>query len=599
MALQTVKLRIYAGSVLVFTTDFDASLQLGRQSDNNEQKYTQAGTRVVIAAIDETDISRRHMLIENIGGGRVKVTNMSAINDIAYGTADAISPKSERELPLPAVLSIADRVIELGLHSDTGSVNSVFDSLPHSPTPPGQATTAGSTIHDMLSRRSEQETEFLLKGLHAISSVNQQAAVPQEYYDGAVGGMVDVVGLDTAAVLMWRDGNWDVAALKVAGDSASDASRWSPSRTVLNQVRENKRTFWEVPSFSGASAPSLVDVRALIAAPLLDSDGNVIGALYGDRRCAPQDGKAEVSEVEAILVEVLSSGVASGLSRLRYQRAATDARVLFEQFFTPELSAELESNPALLVGKDVEISLLICEIRGFSEFAEKPGARLTLDWINDVMGTLSNCISKSDGTIVDMMGDEIVGMWGAPKQCDQHAQLACTAAIQMFEQLPALNRRWQTALDKPMDLGIGIHTGVARVGNIGSEKKFKYGPLGSTVRVAIQTQRTTRRLGTKILLTDATASQLDDSFPIRYLSRMRDKQTDRSFDMCQLMPTPPADWEELKRRYETAATAFYKGDYPTAISLLGKVLAEHPGDRPSLQLMTRINQKLTPKPWSL
>ena len=597
----TVKLSVYVESSCVFTTEFDSQIEIGRQKSQVEEPYSKVGTRVVVAEIDKSEISRTHITAEVAKNQRIRIQNKSSINAVRYGKSDWIAPDSSQELFLPAVLTIGDRVLEFeSLSGDTDS-NNKLDSFAHSPAAPGKnSPKVDSSIHEMLLGRSESETNFLLKGLHHASSAFRHADSADEFYESACAGVVDFAALDCAAVILWQDNKWNIKCFRSRTGDSEPLGDWNPSYSVLNNVLKNKRTFWQIPSMSSSDAPSLMDVKALVAAPMLDESGQVIGALYGDRRQLTGGTLNKgLTEVEAILVEVMASGMASGIQRMNYQKEAAEARVLFEQFFTPELSRELENSPDLLVGKDVEVSLLFCEIRGFSEFSEQLGTRLTLDWINDVMGTLSSCITASDGTLVDMMGDEIIGMWGAPKECKEHANLACTAAVRMFEELPGLNRRWQKSLDKPMDIGIGIHTGIARVGNIGSQRKFKYGPLGTTVRVAMQAQRSARKFGAKILITSETKDQLSDTFSIRQLGRLIDKQSDSKFHMFEIVPTPPADWDQLKRRYETAVSAYLKKDYPTAISLIGKILAEHPGDRPSLQLMSRINKQITPKPWTL
>lgn len=596
----TVRLNVYVESKLVFSTEFDAKIEIGRQQNADEKAFSQFDQRVVVAGVAESEISRKHVVVEGLQGQKIRIQNASAINSIVYGTADLIAPETTRELDLPAILMLGNRVLEFESVKSPEDGPTIMDSLPHRPTPPGKNDAqTESSIQNILLGRTETETTFLLKGLHRASGVFRSAASEEEFYESASSGIVEVAALETGVVMLWDDSRWKVACFRSQAGDTEPHETWNPSYTVLENVRKSKRTFWQIPR-TGADAPSLFDVKALVAAPLMDEEGNVFGALYGDRR-QRLDGKMNsgLTEVEAILVEVMASGVASGVQRLRYQQEAVQARVLFEQFFTPELSRELEDSPDLLVGKDVEVSLLFCEIRGFSEFSEQLGTRLTLDWVNDVMGTLSSCMSASEGTLVDMMGDEIIGMWGAPKERRDHADLACKAAVQMFEELPGLNRRWQQVLEKPMDIGIGVHSGVARVGNIGSERKFKYGPLGTSVRVAIQAQRSTQEFGAKILITSDTKDRLTESFSIRQLGQLVDKQTDNRFQMFEIMPTPPKDWDELKRRYETAVDAFHKQDYPTAIRLVGKVLADHPGDRPSLQLMSRINEALTPKPWSL
>ena len=86
--------------------------------------------------------------------------------------------------------------------------------------------------------------------------------------------------------------------------------------------------------------------------------------------------------------------------------------------------------------------------------------------------------------LVDYLGDALMAMWGAPEEQPDHPRLACRAALAMLDQVPGLNGRWQAALGEPMGLGIGINTGTAQVGNVGSRHKFKYGALGHTVNLA-------------------------------------------------------------------------------------------------------------------
>jgi len=103
------------------------------------------------------------------------------------------------------------------------------------------------------------------------------------------------------------------------------------------------------------------------------------------------------------------------------------ARVQFEQFFTPSLASELAARPDLLKGRSLEVTLLFCDIRGFSRISERLGPGGTVEWISNVMEVLSDCVLAHQGVLVDYIGDELIAMWGAPKEEPQHAQLACRA----------------------------------------------------------------------------------------------------------------------------------------------------------------------------
>lgn len=591
-AAPSVSVNLYVRMQLVFETELSSELILGRQRQDEPAPFRRVGDRVIIAGLQESAISRDHLRVAYASGGRVIITNLSRINTVVVGTDDRLEPGQQRTVQPPALVTLGDRVIELG-DAETVSDSDSLESLPHQTLPPGSTSGHSSSLQWMDNAgRSNDEMQYMLRGLHATVGLFQLASDANDFLQMAAKAMVDVVGLETAGAVMWKDGDWRVEAVCVRpGSHHVNEAEWMPSHRILHRVRNEHKTFWRVPD--GHNTDSLANVKALVAAPIMDRKAQVVGALYGDRRYG-KTGQLEIqiTEVEAILVEMLSTSVAAGLARLEQEQVAVKARILFEQFFTPELSRQLEKQPNLLLGKDSEVTLLFCDIRGFSEVSEQLGARLTIDWIHDVMETLSKCVVEHQGVLVDTLGDQLSGMWGAPEERTDHAPLACRAAIAMVEQLPALNRRWQGVLEQPMALGIGIHTGIARVGNIGSTRKFKYGPLGSTVRIASRTEQATRDLGTPILITHTTAAQLDDSFATRRLLRLSAGELADPIELHELAAEVPADWVETKRRYTLALEAYEKGDIPTATRLLAKILSNHPSDRVSLQLLSRINGQL-------
>src|SRR5207244_1819701 len=108
-----------------------------------------------------------------------------------------------------------------------------------------------------------------------------------------------------------------------------------------------------------------------------------------------------VGKLEAMLVELLACGVATGLARQQQEEAALRAQVRFEQFFTPELAQQLAQDPDMLQGRQAEVTLLFADVRGFSRFSEKLGPERTVAWMNDVMGELSACVLHEAGVLVD------------------------------------------------------------------------------------------------------------------------------------------------------------------------------------------------------
>ena len=178
-------------------------------------------------------------------------------------------------------------------------------------------------------------------------------------------------------------------------------------------------------------------------------------------------------------------------------------------------------------------------------------------------------------------------MWGAPVEQPGHEILACRAALDMIQQLSVLNDRWQGELGEPMGIGIGINSGIARVGNMGSQRKFKYGPLGNTVNLASRVQGATKYAKSDVLATGATASKLGPEFATRRLCRVRVMNIAHPVDLYELTRKDDERWLGLKRRYESALQAYENEDLLNATRILGNLVADYPDDGPTQLLLSR------------
>jgi adenylate cyclase len=582
----------------LFNREFSTPVELGRQNDAGEELYSAhpSGSgrwRAVIARLDEDTLSRRHALLESIDDNHVRLTNLSGKVPVRLLDGNEIAAGASRELALPITLFVGRKQVRI---EPQFKRESMLRSLPGAR--PAEATMAGSRFPS-LTAASTVELENLLRWLQTTMEVLQSATSSSEFFFKAARAVVDIVGLDSGRVLLLENGAWVPVAVQTAHDVEIKLD-WQPSHNILNQLREEKRTFWQAPDQPEDQElpPSLLGVDIVVAAPILDKDGTVIGALYGECR---DDGVAarksgRVTKLEAMLVELLAGSVATGLARIEQEKAAVEANVRFTQFFTPELCRQLTANPDLLKGRDSEVSLLFCDIRGFSRISERLGPSGTVDWIGDVMGVLSDCVLAHRGVLVDYIGDELLAMWGAPEEQADHAVLACLAALDMLNVLPRLNERWQDKLNEPMSLGIGVNTGVARVGNTGSRHKFKYGPLGNTVNLASRIQGATKFLRCPLLVTEFTKNRLNDTFLTRRLCKVRVVNIEQPVNLYELAASGAAGWLELKTIYEEALLHFEQREFRDAAQRLGGLMSSHPHDGPALILMARAVNLLVEQP---
>jgi adenylate cyclase len=550
------------------------------------------GFRVAIVDPSEASVSRQHVLVQRVSDDRIKITNITTTNFVRVGN-DNVAAGESRELTVPTQFLVGAAEIRIGEEPE-------LQSLAGTSTLPGEAIQMSEKpLAAALLKLPDEQAEPVIEWLDSIVKVLQSAASSSDFYQHATQALVKLVGLDSGRVLMRKGKGWEQKAQEIAPFASEEDSDVAPSSHILGSLLREKRTVWSDPANSAFDMQqSLVGVQAVVAAPIFDRHGEVIGALYGDRHfgtgSAAQTGLPQISRAEAMLVKILAASVAAGLARVEQEQAAKDqeqaavaARALFGQFFTPELSDKLASDPHMLNGRDTEVTLLFCDIRDFSGISQRLDPAVTMDWIGDVIGVLSDCVINHQGVLVDYVGDELLAMWGAPSEQADQALLACRAAVAMQDALPMLNQRWQSRMGKPFRIGVGINTGTARVGNIGSHRKMKYGPLGNTVNMASRVQGMTKYLKSEILITAATRARLNSEFMTRRLCQVRVVNISTAVELYELRPTAEDAWKTLQQHYEEALQAFEKQNFRNAAGVLSRLISQYHEDGPSLILLSR------------
>ncbi len=587
MTEPNISLKVYHANQLVFGDFLNGPLRVGRQEIGEREPFgfvdTKRGRKLVIAGLHENAVSRQQGLIEPIAEGMIRVHNTSSNVVIQTDTGHFCGHNESCETPIPVLLTIGDRSIRLEPVDEHPSSDSELQTLAQPTLAPGQQREDAPALADLLAKEgADFNAESLTQWLLDTMAVFQRGASGAEFLEHATNALADRIGLDYAAALLWNEEQW-----RIATSVGPDSSR--PSQRLLDRVRFEKRSFRHIPS----NESSLDKVESVVAAPILDPQGAVVGALYGDRRLRDNKSQASISRLEAMIVELIASGVANALARLEQEQVAMKARVQFEQFFTPELARELEENPDLLLGQEAEVTLMFCDIRGFSAVSHRIGPRQTMAWINDVLETLSQCVVDQHGVLVDYIGDELMAMWGAPEKCPDHAARACEAARGMVRELAKIDERWERKVGQKTQIGIGINTGNAHVGNTGSQRKFKYGPLGNTVNLASRIQSATKMVKCTVMITENTHAQIGDKFDTRRLCQARVIHIPHPVELFELAVEPTENWKQLAATYETALDCFHRGEFRTAVERLGNLVVAHPDDGPTLVLLSRVVSAMT------
>ncbi len=200
---------------------------------------------------------------------------------------------------------------------------------------------------------------------------------------------------------------------------------------------------------------------------------------------------------------------------IREELRRNEIRSAFKQYLSPDLVELLSRDPGKLVlgGERRELSILFSDVRGFTSisegFKDDPGGLTKL--MNRLLTPLSNAIVERQGTIDKYMGDAIMAFWNAPMDVVDHPRMACETALEMRARMERLNVQLvaEAAADgrpfRRLDVGIGIATGKAIVGNMGSDLRFDYTVLGDCVNLASRIEGMTRHYDVPILISERTA----------------------------------------------------------------------------------------------
>jgi adenylate cyclase len=167
----------------------------------------------------------------------------------------------------------------------------------------------------------------------------------------------------------------------------------------------------------------------------------------------------------------------------------------------------LESPEGLrLGGRKRDITVLMSDLRGYTRFAEHGDPAGVMEVLNDYLGRMADIVIAHGGTVNEFIGDAVFAVFGAPVEHPDHAERAAAAALAMQRAMDELNDA-NVARGRPrFEMGIGINTGEAVVGNIGSEQRTKYAVVGAAVNLAARVESCT--VGGQILITESTVRYL-------------------------------------------------------------------------------------------
>ena len=260
-------------------------------------------------------------------------------------------------------------------------------------------------------------------------------------------------------------------------------------------------------------------------------------------------------------------------------RERIQLRRSFESYLDPRIINEMMQGDTLpsFGGEHREITAIFTDIAGFTTTAESLDAATVAGLLGDYFGVLTDAVVKNGGLVNDFIGDGLVVLFGAPMHQPDHAERAVAAALAMDEAgqrfgagLAARGIAWGRTR-------VGVHTGMALVGNIGTRGKLKYGALGDTLNTASRVEGLNKYIGSHVAVTGETAAQCRHQ-TFRPVGDIIVKG--RKSAMPILAPVSPADPPTLLARYAEAYAALSQ-EKPEAAQLFAALHRDFPADAPT------------------
>ncbi len=210
-------------------------------------------------------------------------------------------------------------------------------------------------------------------------------------------------------------------------------------------------------------------------------------------------------------IGTLSSTMAEMVQGLRDRDFIRD---VFGRFVNDDLAARLLEDPDSLAlgGQRVELTVMMTDLRGFTSLSAELGPERMVSLLNRYLGRMTDVIMARGGTINDFIGDAILVLFGAPIPWEDHAERAAACALEMQLAMLEFNEESRALGVPPLEMGVGLNTGVVIAGNIGSRQRMKYGVVGSTVNEAALVEGFT--VGFQVLMSQATRDALGDAVEV-------------------------------------------------------------------------------------
>lgn len=258
----------------------------------------------------------------------------------------------------------------------------------------------------------------------------------------------------------------------------------------------------------------------------------------------------------------------------------------FGRYLSPKVVKQIVDDPERLAlgGEKADISVFFSDIAGFTTISEKLDPQSLVKLLNAYLGAMTDIILGLEGTLDKYEGDAIMAFWGAPIRQEDHAVRACRAALENQRKLTSMQDELKKIGGSEVAVRIGLNSGPASVGNMGSARRFDYTALGDNVNLASRLEGANKAYGTRIMIAESVRERAGEMIETRELDLLRVKGKNKPIRVFELLGMRYETPEEILRRrelFEKGLGLYRDRKWREAEKAFKAVIEEFPDDGPA------------------
>jgi len=312
-----------------------------------------------------------------------------------------------------------------------------------------------------------------------------------------------------------------------------------------------------------------------------------------------------IDQLGTSLALLLPSMVISSVKFMSEESQKRYIKNVFSKYMAPRVVDELIKNPnALQLGGELRnISIFFSDVEGFSSISEKLTPQQLVSLLNEYLSEMTDIILRYEGTVDKYEGDAIIAFFGAPLAFEDHPSRVCLAAIDMKRRLAELREEWRKKGTFQLKVRMGINTGDAVVGNMGSRQRMDYTMMGDAVNLASRLEGANKYYGTYSMISETTYESVKDVVNVRELDLIRVIGKEQPIKVYELLGTKgnlPDYMYDMLKKYNEGLQLFRDRQWDEAISAFRAGLRIVSDDGPCQTYIERCKEFLKnppPKKW--